>query len=313
MCRITLRDGRTIEVCEDHHWKVWDKNKNKDKNHTIWSVLKTRDMIDNFSIKRIGAKSNGIEYRYALPINECLLDESEKQLLVHPYIIGVLLGDGSITTHSTSISSKDSEIISKVAQLLPSGYQIKTSKIDPMHHSISRIDKSLPPFYQLLEKIGIQGLNSHNKFIPQEYQYGSIEQRTELIKGLMDTDGYAKKSVIEYYTISTQLSSDFLNVSRSLGLHCKHAIKESFYKNVQYQDCNRISIYTNKEIFSLPRKLNAYINHPISKQGRSKYEKVFITNIERIGKGSGYCIQVDNEDSTYISQKTILSRIIVFC
>lgn len=307
MCRITLRDGRKIEVCEDHHWKVWDKNKNRDKKNA-WSVLTTKDMIDSFKIDRIGTKSNGTEYRYALPINLPLIEEEAKELLIHPYIVGVLLGDGSITTNSTSITSADEDVINRVRQFLPNGYQIKQSKQNKLCYSISRIDKTLPPFYKLLETIGIQGLNSSNKFIPLCYQFGSYEQKLELIKGLMDTDGYANKSVIEYYTISNKLSSDFLNVARSLGLHCKHSVKETYLNDIRHADCNRISIYTNKPIFSLKRKLDKYVNHNTSKQGQSKYEKVFITNIEKIGKDSGYCIQVDNEDSTYITKDYIVTH-----
>lgn len=312
MYRLTLRDGRTIECCEDHQWKVFDKNKNQyKKDDIIWSIVKTKDMVNNYYQKHIGKKNNGKEFRYALPINDPLLDEEEQSLPVHPYIVGILLGDGSITRKSVSIESADIEIIDKVKDLLPKGYTIrkrtrKKSKSNP--YGIIRVNKQLPPFYYLLKQIGIFGCNSHTKFIPNQYKYNSYENKLELIRGLTDSDSYSGKSSIMYYTVSNQLSNDFLEVARSLGLACRHSIKQSWFNGKRYADCNVISIYTRLPIFSLSRKLNNYINHKKSKQGVSKYIKTYITNIEYIGKGDGYCISVDSPDNTYIIKDYIVTH-----
>jgi hypothetical protein len=309
--KITLRDGRTINCCEDHMWKAWDKNKNRNSKDAVWSELSTKDMVDNyFRVRKARPDSKNKltkEYRYALPINEAIQEE-EKDFLIHPYVVGALLGDGSLTTKTISISSGDIELLRRFSDFLPSGYKL-TVKDNSNHFvgTVSREDKSVKPFWKLCKKIGLLGTSSHNKFIPNEYKYGSIEQRLELVKGLMDTDGYSKKSVIEYYTVSNKLSDDFLDVARSLGLHCKHSVKESWLDKKRYSDCHRISIYTKTPIFSLERKLK-YVDHPISKQGASKYEKVFITNIEPIENRDGYCIQVDNEDKTYITKDYIVTH-----
>lgn len=307
--KITLRDGRTIECCEDHMWKVWDKNKNRVSNDTYCN-LTTKELVQNYYWVRKDSKSKQYkltkEYRYALPINKPLIQESYKDVPIHPYIVGVLLGDGCLVGNGITITSNDLELIEKVNTLLPDGYVIKAQKAK-YTYGISRTDKTLPAFSKLCEQIGILGLDSHNKFIPQDYQYGSHSQRLELIRGLNDTDGYSSKSVIEYYTVSDRLSEDYLNVARSLGLHCKHSLKESWFKGSQYADCHRISIYTKTPIFSLARKLK-YVDHKISKQGASKYDKVFITNIEYIGKKDGYCISVDNEDRTYITKDYIVTH-----
>lgn len=297
--RVTLRDGRQINCCEDHMWKVWDKNKNRGE-EVIWSELSTKDMVNNYFYVRKDSKSSipkeTKEYRYALPINKAI-DDDEKEFRLHPYVLGVLLGDGCMTQKTISITSKDPEIIEKFRRHLKRGYKIEKIESSDITYTITKdkddpISKIMPPFYKQLEMLGLWGCNSHTKFIPYEYQFGSIEQREELIRGLMDTDGYAKESVIEYYTVSDRLSRDFLDVVRSLGIHCKHSLKESWFEGNRYADCNRISLYTKQEVFSLKRKLDAYINHPISKQGQSKYEKVFITSIEEIGTRDGYCFPV---------------------
>ena len=311
MYKISLRDGRTIECCEDHMWRVWDKNKNRRSNDK-YSNVTTKEMVKNFYWIRKDSKSKTPkttkEYRYALPINQPLVEDEESVQILHPYIVGVLLGDGSLTTNSIKVTSADIEVIDRVRELLPTGYSLKQYQSGKQYdYVIYRTNKTIEPFYKLCKKAGIWSHKADSKFIPDSYQYGSYEQRLELIRGLMDTDGYSSKSVIEFYTISNRLCNDFLNVARSLGLHCKHSTKESWFNGKQYADCNRVSIYTKKPIFTLSRKLE-YIKHPISKQGASKYDKVFITNIEYLGKGDGYCISVDNDDKTYITKDYIVTH-----
>lgn len=321
MYRLTLRDGRTIECCEDHQWKVWSKDLNQKKKTPVWSTISTKDMVKKYYRDRINSKcpnrSMTKEYLYALPINKPLIEEEEKEYIIHPYVLGVLLGDGSISQRSISIASADEHIVSRIRELLPKGYEfVCLPGSQDIDYTIRRTSKDVEPFYRLCEKIGIHGCLSNTKFIPEEYKYGSYEQRLELLRGLNDTDGYSKKSVIEYYTISDRLASDYLDVARSLGLHCKDAMKQAWFNGKRYQDCHRITVYTKEPIFSLPRKLT-YVDHNISKQGQSKYEKTFITNIEYIGKGEGYCISVDNADRTYITKDYIVTHnsylLSIFC
>ncbi len=306
MYRVTLRDGRSIDCCEDHLWKVWDKYKNRKKNEIVWSELRTKDMAGSYEISRIGKKSSGFEYRYALPVNLPIAEDDEKSFILHPYIVGVLLGDGCLTQKEISISSLDQEILDKFSSLLPYGYTLRTT--NNKDYRIVRSDKSVVPFYALCEKVGILGYNSHTKFIPEEYKYSGVNNLTELLFGLMDTDGYSSKyGVIEYYTVSEKLKNDFLDVARSLGVQCREAIKEAWIGNRRYSDCYRISLYTDKPVFSLTRKLT-YLSHIKSKAGKSKYEKVFITKIERIEDSDGYCIQVDSPDHTYITKDYIVTH-----
>lgn len=306
MYRITLRDGRSIDCCEDHMWKVWDKNKNRKKSKTVWSELTTKEMADNYFWKRKGAKSSGKEFRYALPINASLNNEEDKELPLHPYVVGALLGDGTISSKTIQISSKDTDLIERFANLLPRGYKL-SPPYKEKDYRIIRSDKTLPSFRHLCIEAKIWGHNSHTKFIPDEYKFSSHEQKLELLKGLMDTDGYSRKNVIEYYTVSETLCDDIADIVRSLGISCKKNVRESWLKGKRYSDCYVLRIYTNKSIFTLDRKLS-YKNHTKSKQGQSKHEKVFITNIEKIENGEGYCISVDSPDNTYITKDYIVTH-----
>ena len=46
--KITLRDGRQINACGEHQWKVWYKNYNQRGITNKWSVVTTKKMFDNY-------------------------------------------------------------------------------------------------------------------------------------------------------------------------------------------------------------------------------------------------------------------------
>lgn len=300
--KIKFRDNREIECCEDHQWKVFDKSTRK------YKVLKTKDLLIDYKIKRTGKKSNGFEFKYAIPISKTLLEEDYKEFLIHPYIVGVLLGDGCLRNDNISISSNDQEIIDRVNSLLPEGYYARKVPSSKYQFNIVRLNSNVPSFIKSCKKIGIYGYNSNNKFIPEEYKYGSKEQRLELLKGLMDTRGTAGRRNVSFYTVSNLLSQDVCDLLRSLGINCRHSIKKSYLNNKRFSDANIISIYTDREIFTLNRKLDKYLNWERSKKDLSKFEKSFIVDIEYVGKKDGVCIQVDNEDSTYITKDYIVTH-----
>lgn len=251
-CKLTFRDGREIEVCEDHLWKVWDKYAIRDNGKRgDWVVKDTKSMLRTYKNRRIDSKykkKHGEikyieEYRYAIPLAESLKDEDSAELPIDPYVLGT---------------------------------------------------------------------RSDTKFIPKQYLYSSEDQKLELLKGLMDTDGWSsKRGIVEYYTVSDQLADDFVNLVRSLGIGCSRSVKKTSYKihgeKKRGKDCHRIRLTTDKAVFKLERKLG-YLNHEKSKAGRSRYDKTFIVNVERANLYPGRCITVDNEDHTYITKDYIVTH-----
>ena len=122
MYKITLRDGRVIEACKDHMWKVWSKNVNRHSNKDIYSVLTTEDMYKSYYTNRIDSKYKKIsgierivkEFNYAIPLNKSI-EYDEVELPIDPYFLGLWLGDGS--SHRTDITTNDQEIVDYVYKI----------------------------------------------------------------------------------------------------------------------------------------------------------------------------------------------------
>ena len=309
MYKITFRDGRTATVCEDHQWYVWSK-KAADKRNKNYSgpyiTISTKEIAkkyyysrtDSKHKKKYGTIKKCKEFMYAIPVIESLKEETSKNLPLHPYIVGALIGDGSLTKSTIQFTCTDPQLISRFNELLPQGYYLSQKK-NLKDYSILRKDKSIPAFKHLCVQAGIHGNSALHKSIPAHYLYSSDSQRMELLKGLMDTDGYASTNSIEYCTISPQLNTDVQDLVRSLGFNCNYTRSEGAYrcqktrKKIICNDRYRISIFPNREIFHLDRK-------KVYKFKSSMAEKTFITKIEKVKNASGYCIEVDNRTHTYI-------------
>lgn len=321
--RITLRDGRVVEACEDHTWKVWNKNKNKNSSKSIFSEMKTKDMFEKYYYDRIDSKHkkkyNEIkytkEYILALPtVKE--IEYKEVDLPINPYLLGLLLGDGCLALNG-SLTTGDKEVIEFCKRECTKNnwtYRIK-NHTDRKCSDVffTNKNKSGNSLIQIIKKLGLYKTNSSNKFIPEIYKNSSIKQRYELLRGLMDSDGFADSRHIEYYTVSKKLSEDVVDVIRSLGINCRTTEKETSYrdknnKKIKGKNCYRTSIYTNKKIFNLDRKQTFIDNNKKSKAGKSKWNKTFIVNIEPIGDKYGQCISVDNKDHTYIIHDYIVTH-----
>ena len=140
------------------------------------------------------------------------------------------------------ISSDEEDIIIKVAKLLDNAdYRWHSDKnyTNVIFNGDVEIVNDKLKEYNLLCK-------SIDKYIPTEYLESSIEQRQELLKGLMDSDGcVGQKNRFSFNTTSKQLKDDFIYLCRSLG-----------YIVTVYEDkrdtniCYNIHILTNDIIFS---------------------------------------------------------------
>ena len=157
-----------------------------------------------------------------------------------------------------------------------------------------------------IQKLGLFGTNSHSKFIPNDYKFNTIENRLELLRGLVDTDGYiSKDGVSSYCTVSYELAKDFCELIWSLGGSAR--LKE---KNIKYKDSIKIAYDIT---FTLPFKLgNVAKNNTLKVQryqkrleGREFFKKVSIKEIRPVGLRKTICFLLDDEDHLFLTSDYI--------
>lgn len=269
--KITLQDGRTIEASGNHLWKVIDYNG--------LEKIKTTSELKSKYLKQKGKYQESLYY---IPSNKGI-EYEEQEVKIDPYFLGLLLGDGTLGSATRNKISFTSAIqdIKEYSSIL--NFKYKT--FDDRHHSIE-----CDNIKGYLQELDLYDKRSHTKFIPDLYKYNSKKVRSELLKGLMDTDGTCEDNGnSSYTTVSERLAQDVLFLVRSLGINCNLSINSNSYGLVY-----NIRIYTDTPIFKLPRKYNK------QKITKNRAFKTGIRKIEYIGKKKAKCVTVDSKDHCYL-------------
>lgn len=285
--RITFADGRSTVVGKEHLWQSYYVNTTE---HTRWQVRSTEE------IQRLINMPNPRVY-IPLPEPE---ETSEKDLPIPPYLLGSLLGNGTLSQKSIFFSTADEETLETVRAHLPEGYQMKHAAAYD-HYLTCNKEKSL---HLELHDMGLLGTKSNDKFIPDVYFEGSIEQRWEILRGLMDTDGTVNKDGGQpsYCTVSRDLAYGVVELVRSLGGIARISTKRPFYahKGERREGQLAYNVFirhkTPSMLFHLPRKKalcrdNGQYNDIL---------KLRVKSIEFESVSHGSCITVDNDDHLYV-------------
>jgi len=280
---VEFEDGSIIEACKDHSWGVWHKSKG-------YVIRTTQELSKDYLIE--SWKDNGTRqtfekrYRVQLPL---AVNYPSKELPIAPYELGALIGDGSLTGGMAVMTCHpdDSEIFD---------YFESEVRPRPSNDQSFGILGRMPA----IRELGLD-CTSHHKFIPSEYMYGSIEQRIELLQGLMDTDGTVGKSGkdIEYYTVSERLADDVTELACSLGLYAKKRVKKGRYLGEVHLSY-RVSLRATGafDLFKLKRKkdlvsINDNYNTHLFKR---------IVRIEEMDrKADMRCLTVDNKSHLFLT------------
>ena len=109
----------------------------------------------------------------------------EKNYTIHPYVLGVWLGDGN--SREGMICSEDQEVIDR-AVMLEGGKSTFSHQVNNCVHvrlgPNVRREIAAKPRHTLQGRLRKLDL-LQNKHIPQEYLRGSIDQRIDLLQGLI--------------------------------------------------------------------------------------------------------------------------------
>lgn len=111
MYRVKFSDGTFVDCCEDHQWLLRDGR-----------TVSTKWFLEHDSrhkYPRINSKNTP----YCVPLCKPV-EFTKKEQKIHPYVLGAILGDGSIS-HGTGFTSKDPFIISKIRNNLLEGVTLE--------------------------------------------------------------------------------------------------------------------------------------------------------------------------------------------
>ena len=340
--RVVFADGREIVAHSNHLWRVHHKEMSDtlragSPDGLAWDIVDTATLA-----QRMNARASQL-YWYVpltepvagLPMEERahMLHETRRSLEgarripahvktydpawdlpIPPYVLGCILGDGHIKASGRAeITSADEEMFTFL--------QEETARVN-MRVSVRNKKKNKCPVYvvhdalesvwsQRLKVLGLAGLRSSDKFIPEQYMRASVAQRWALVQGMMDTDGSVGKTGrgIEYTSVSKLMAYQLCSVLRSLG--CIASIEERVttfsYKGEKRKGRRsyRVRVRTRETelMFRLPRKKNRMI--------RTQYAdtlKLRIVKVEPAKPERSVCIQVATADGLFLAGDYVVTH-----
>lgn len=310
--KVSFSDGTSTECSGDHLWyteTLLDRaKKRKGKVKTTLDISKTLER-----------QSKGIKaLNHKIPVTKPV-SFNKKNLLVKPYLLGALLGDGNLCGTSIEITGEDKDILAACAAAVPENISLnKNPKSNTITYIFKRInntggnsikDELRNELKISIKKLGLLNADCFTKFIPNEYLFSSIEDRLELLQGLLDTDGYiGETGIIEYSTSSSKLAEQSAFLVRSLG--GKVSI-QSRYPTYHYKGEKKTGALSYRVTIRMPQGSNPFKltrKLDIFNKTNKYYPVKFITNVEYIGQKNSQCILIDHPDHLYMTNDFIVTH-----
>jgi hypothetical protein len=289
--KIIFDNHENIIADADHRWLISFKLKLPTKahpdgfKHQIMTTKELKTYLESLRERNI--------YNIPKILNAKPLNTLKTDLPIDPYILGAWLGSGA-NSCGIITQSKDSELWEIIKQ---KGFEISPD----LTHDKKQNNTESHNVYglcTLLNKIGV--LN--NKHIPEQYLLASYEDRLQLLKGLMDTNGYFH-SKYKRYVITTSFERQMKGVKQLLSsLGCKVSVFKETYKcdgkefpkwNINFITNNfNPFLCRNQEIKNLPIKdIDNFRN---------------IESVEEVDMVPTQCIAVDSPSHTYLCTHSLI-------
>lgn len=164
------------------------------------------------------------------------------QHVIPPYILGLWLGDGHKNQPRITCSTKDPEVMNKLEDLCKANGWITSKCYDKRSSAVDvRIKAKVGKKSVVLDELKRLGLKD-NKHIPEEYLIDSIENRLELLAGLIDSDGYLEHGNLVFANTNKTLIDNVCELVDSLGYRTSVTSKVSTYYGKACKTCYQIHI-----------------------------------------------------------------------
>lgn len=318
--RLTFSDKTSVVADNVHNWKIGYRTQKCNGNYD--KVMSTDELYSLY-------RENGAEGTFVIE-NSDPIHLEDAALPIDPWLLGAWLGDGLSETGTIVVGKQDFEEMSNLI-MRHWGKTSITSDKDTLNLTCvkrdndscsyghvknkdlsckdcvrinnglrlgkvcSRDEQSNLPLRGFLRKEGLL----HNKHIPHSYLRGSFNQRLQLLRGLMDTDGSWNKQRNRAVFVSArkELFDGVVELVRSFGVTAqtfKATDKEGrFSYRLEFRP-------VGFNPFLLPRK-SRLVEKAISgvyKTCEAKRRK--IVSVEQIETVPTQCITVDADDSLYL-------------
>lgn len=307
--RVTMRDGSSAEGCHQHLWEVEVGRVDQQKSGTrkrpggqnkvgvrVVNTMKLAEMVEA-----------GLTVR--VPIIQPVEYESLDELPIDPYVLGVLIAEGSLGTSVRFEQSPTlgSEVIERVRTSLPYGHALTTLAGYPSVHNIVATTSEGNGVLRSLRELGLMGHRAWEKFIPEFYLRASVADRLALLQGLMDGDGGIDScGRIQFGSSSEALRDGVLELVRSLGgratTRTVTGVKYTSPTQHESKDARNAYILASVQIPLNPFHMSAKADR--HSRLNAAYQRR-VMSVEFLGNEEVQCISVSADSHLYVTDNFV--------
>lgn len=318
--KVTFSDGVQTECGKEHLWNVnslyqrcckkyvkgtYSKDGYKkvyQPDHSF-KTLSLEEIMEKGLYRKWGGKNM---YNFKIPMCEPVHFNSIS-VKIDPYVMGYMIGDGNFSKGVITVGYSDIEEVESLLKEKKHSFVSHFREKRNVHSLVfgTNFTNLLSGYYDITSV-------AHQKYIHHDYLFNSLENRIELLNGLMDSDGTCQKNGCSCYnTKSKQLAEDVKQLVLSLGGFAIVREKKCGYFNKkynEYRDCGiqyEVTITLcdpSIPIFKLKRKQDRVVYRNERKGER------FIKSVEPSRICDGQCIKVDAEDELYLTDDFIVTH-----
>lgn len=280
---VEFSDGTSVECGLEHLWSV--QNLNGTSRGRSFHVLPLSQIMQR------------LHESWEVPVMAAAVFNQNQPLPIPPYLLGVILGDGAMKAPGITFVPGDQMVPEEVAKVIPPTMELRRNADygSSTRYSVCCLPrKKVHPFAEWIREKGLNVTGEH-KFIPSIYLFSSYDNRRDLLRGLMDTDGTSSGARLRFQTTSPRLADDVAHLVRSMG----GIASTSRYQPKREKElplytvcfCGIGNPFTRRTV-DLPKK-----------QIRKVIKKVTpMDEVEQV------CIRVSNPDHLYVTRNFIVTH-----
>ncbi|HWE23411.1 MAG TPA: replicative DNA helicase [Myxococcales bacterium] len=303
--RVRFTDGATVECCDEHLWYTTTRAESRRApgSGSVKSLAEIRQTL------RVAGEPDQLNHRIPL-VAPVEFAPREQPLLLSPYLLGLLLGEGSLRGDGTRFDAADSDA-RPPAQSLP-----ETVSVDGLAQMrASRATNSAPRsrIRLALEHYGLYGQRTSEQFIPEDYLFGTVDQRVDLLRGLFDGGGEVVAPggrTVRFSTSSGRLAEGATWLARSLGGIVSRGEEAPHDESpADKRSRARFTIRASFPSGLVPVSSKKHLARWAHEAGLGR----FFESVEAVGEKPCQCILIESEDHLYVTQDFVVTHNTACC
>lgn len=292
MYQVTFEDGRTVKAADSHLWEISSSKFEGDR------------VVDT---EKLEAMLQRVRYQGRLRIPSLSGDFGSSTDHVDGWVLGALLGDGSLTK-SVKFTNSEDYVLSRMAA---SVFPLNLRHIGGNDYTVTNHRGCKNPLLERLREYGLVGKTAQDKEIPESIFSAGKATRIGVLVGLLETDGWVEKfGCIRFSSASKKLSQGVVKLVHSLGGTARETTRTDIsytYKGETLQglDAQMVSMKLPDEILEHIKSPRIRANLGVNRLGN---RGVGIKSVIEIEPEECLCIMVSHPRHLYVTDDYIVTH-----